>query len=86
MSSFYLLHASVVSLSLPLNYFFNMRRIIGFLLISLVSTSILAQKKDYKAAVIAFYNLENLYDTVDNTMTNDEEFLPDGVRNGCGRS
>jgi hypothetical protein len=31
--------------------------------------------------VIAFYNLENLYDTVDNTLTNDEEFLPKGDRN-----
>lgn len=39
------------------------------------------KKKDFKPAVIAFYNLENLYDTVDNTMTNDEEFLPNGPRN-----
>lgn len=58
-----------------------MRKIIGILLFSLLSTSLIAQKKDYKAAVISFYNLENLYDTVDNTMTNDEEFLPNGVRN-----
>ncbi|HEX7847036.1 MAG TPA: endonuclease/exonuclease/phosphatase [Chitinophagaceae bacterium] len=40
-----------------------------------------AQKKEYKSAIIAFYNLENLYDTVDNTLTNDEEFLPKGIRN-----
>jgi predicted extracellular nuclease len=40
-----------------------------------------AQKKNYKPLVIGFYNLENLYDTVDNTMTNDEEFLPGGPRN-----
>ncbi|MBI3139554.1 MAG: endonuclease/exonuclease/phosphatase [Sphingobacteriales bacterium] len=53
--------------------------IVFFLLISCASLS--AQKKEYKSAVIAFYNLENLYDTVDNTMTNDEEFLPKGVRN-----
>lgn len=43
--------------------------------------SVSAQKKDYKPIVIAFYNLENLYDTVNNTMTNDEEFLPGGPRN-----
>lgn len=47
----------------------------------LISVSIHAQKKEYKSAVIAFYNLENLYDTVNNSMTNDEEFLPQGDRN-----
>lgn len=40
-----------------------------------------AQKKQYKSAVIAFYNLENLFDTIDNTLINDEEFLPKGDRN-----
>ena len=45
-----------------------------------------AQKKDYKTAVISFYNLENLYDTIDNPITNDEEFLPTGVRIGGGRT
>jgi len=43
-----------------------------------------AQKKDYKAAVISFYNLENLFDTLDNTRINDEEFLPNGPRNYNG--
>lgn len=33
-------------------------------------------QKDY---VIGFYNLENLFDTYDDPMKNDEEFLPDGV-------
>ncbi|HEX2629564.1 MAG TPA: endonuclease/exonuclease/phosphatase [Chitinophagaceae bacterium] len=42
------------------------------------------QKKNYKAAVIGFYNLENLYDTIDNPIVNDEEFLPKGVRNYSG--
>lgn len=40
-----------------------------------------AQKKEYKSAIIAFYNLENMYDTVDNTSINDEEFLPSGDKN-----
>jgi predicted extracellular nuclease len=47
----------------------------------LLSGVLLAQKKQYKSAVIAFYNLENLFDTVNNTLINDEEFLPGGVRN-----
>lgn len=64
----------------PLNTNYMSRiTIVFFLLISCLYLP--AQKKDYKSAVIAFYNLENLYDTVDNTLTNDEEFLPDGVRN-----
>lgn len=29
--------------------------------------------------VIAFYNVENLFDTVDDPLINDEEFLPDGA-------
>jgi len=40
-----------------------------------------AKKQDYKVAVIAFYNLENLYDTLDNPIVDDEEFLPSGARN-----
>ena len=34
-----------------------------------------AQKQQYKTAIVAFYNLENFYDTVNNLNTNDEEFL-----------
>lgn len=40
-----------------------------------------AQKQQYKVAVVAFYNCENFYDTVNNPMVNDEEFLPNGPRN-----
>lgn len=43
-----------------------------------------AQKKDFKPVVIGFYNLENLFDTLDNPMINDEEFLPGGPRNYNG--
>lgn len=38
----------------------------------------------YKMAVIGFYNLENFYDTLDNPMVNDEEFLPSGPKNYTG--
>jgi hypothetical protein len=48
----------------------------------LFCTSSEAQKeeKKYKIASIGFYNLENLFDTVDDTLINDEEFLPTGAR------
>ncbi|HPT02009.1 MAG TPA: endonuclease/exonuclease/phosphatase family protein [Bacteroidales bacterium] len=39
----------------------------------------LAQQQKAKVATIAFYNLENLFDTVNDTLINDEEFLPEGV-------
>lgn len=32
-----------------------------------------------KAAIVAFYNLENLFDTIDDPKTNDAEFLPSGI-------
>lgn len=34
--------------------------------------------KDYKVASIGFYNLENLFDTIDSPNTNDVDFLPQG--------
>jgi endonuclease/exonuclease/phosphatase family metal-dependent hydrolase len=38
-----------------------------------------AQKSnDYKLSVIGFYNLENLFDTINDPLINDEEFLPRG--------
>lgn len=40
-----------------------------------------AQRQEYKSAILAFYNLENLYDTLDNPMVDDNEFTPQGPRN-----
>ena len=39
-----------------------------------------AQNQQYRASIVGFYNLENLFDTVDNPQINDEEFLPDGIK------
>ena len=47
----------------------------------LIWVSGFSQKKDFKPIIISFYNLENFYDTVDNKMVNDDEFLPNGPRN-----
>jgi endonuclease/exonuclease/phosphatase family metal-dependent hydrolase len=40
-----------------------------------------AQQLASQQAVIGFYNLENLFDTVDDPAINDAEFLPDGANN-----
>lgn len=53
------------------------------LLIFLFSVAVQAQtnsQSKYKVACVGFYNLENLFDTVDDTTINDEEFLPTGSR------
>jgi len=39
-----------------------------------------AQKQQFKVSIVGFYNLENLFDTVDNPRINDEEFLPNSPR------
>lgn len=39
-----------------------------------------SQKKEYKLGCIAFYNLENLFDTIDSEDTHDYEFLADGKK------
>ena len=48
----------------------------------LINANLSAQnnKKQYKILSVGFYNLENLFDTVDDTLINDEEFLPSGAR------
>jgi len=41
-------------------------------------------EKQYQVALIGFYNLENLYDTIDDPGKNDEEFLPNGSNHYTG--
>lgn len=59
----------------------NLKFYTPFLLLLLAfSTYSQSDKKQYKISAIGFYNLENLFDTVDDTLINDEEFLPTGAR------
>jgi len=51
--------------------------VFNLLLISFLSFS---QKNNYRVSLIGFYNLENLYDTINNPMVDDEEFLPNSAR------
>lgn len=58
--------------------------ILFFLMLWLVSCKSIgyAQSKDqqFKAVSIGFYNLENLYDTDNDPLIDDEEFLPQGAK------
>ncbi|MEY4204378.1 MAG: hypothetical protein RL013_2082 [Bacteroidota bacterium] len=49
-----------------------------FSLLLLPLTAFSQQGADYKVASIGFYNLENLFDTLDTPDTNDADFLPGG--------
>ena len=40
-----------------------------------------AQKRNFKVACIGFYNLENLFDTINQPNVNDDEFTPEGANN-----
>ena len=53
----------------------NKRLIPAFIFFLFISLFSFAQTKN---AVIAFYNVENLYDTEDNPLVDDDEFLPKG--------
>lgn len=53
-----------------------MKNIITVLFL-LLSINTFAQK-NVEAAVIGFYNLENLFDTINDPLKNDEDFLPNG--------
>jgi len=41
-------------------------------------TVLLPAQKEFEAGIIAFYNLENLFDTLNTEGVNDEEYTPDG--------
>ncbi|MBM3404054.1 MAG: endonuclease/exonuclease/phosphatase family protein [Bacteroidetes bacterium] len=50
-----------------------------FLLLSWLSMTAQDQEKKAIVGCIAFYNLENIFDTIDDPLTDDEEFLPTGA-------
>ncbi|MBB6460394.1 endonuclease/exonuclease/phosphatase family protein [Flammeovirga kamogawensis] len=50
-----------------------------------ISKNVNAQKENYKVYSIGFYNLENLFDTLDTPGKNDEDFLPDGSYKWTGK-
>ncbi|MDR1416869.1 MAG: endonuclease/exonuclease/phosphatase family protein [Prevotellaceae bacterium] len=47
-------------------------------LLLLAATAGFTQKQKYVVACVAFYNLENLFDTIKSPNTDDSEFLPNG--------
>jgi hypothetical protein len=62
------------------NQLFSMKNLSLFLIVLCLAITSQAQLKRYQVAVIGFYNLENLYDTIDNPITLDDEFTPSGAK------
>jgi len=57
--------------------------VLAFFLLAFHS-GIYSQKATYKVSIAAFYNLENLFDTIDDPNIEDEEFLATGKKNYTG--
>lgn len=55
------------------------------LMACICSALIASAQNQYKPAIVAFYNLENFYDTIDNPNVNDDDFLPNGLKNYNGK-
>jgi len=46
-----------------------------------ISSALAQEAKTYKVRTVAFYNLENLFDTVNDSLTMDDDRTPDGKDN-----
>ena len=57
-----------------------MNKLLFFCLIIYTLPVVTAQTKNYKVCIVAFYNLENFYDTINNPIVNDDDFTPTGVK------
>ena len=59
-----------------------MVKYIGTLLLLLVflRPNCFAQQKNYRIHTVAFYNFENLFDTINDPATNDDEWTPKGAQ------
>lgn len=58
----------------------RIKSLIGLFVVLLSVKSAKAQEKKFKVQTIAFYNVENLFDTINNADVNDEEYTPTGTQ------
>ena len=53
---------------------------ICFIYVLLMSLSVQKKKKKYAIHTVAFYNFENLFDTINDSTTHDDEWTPTGIQ------
>jgi predicted extracellular nuclease len=63
-------------------FFFGV--VLCFTLYALAYAKPLEEKPDGKSIIIGFYNVENLFDTIDDPLKDDNEFLPDSAKKWNG--
>ena len=61
-------------------------RKLTFIFFFILNQGLIAQTNNLKPFQIAFYNLENLFDTLHDPYTEDYEYLPTSQKNGTLRS
>ncbi len=64
----------IKDLNMPL----KLRSFFIFFMVLISGIAFAQEEKSYRLCCIAFYNLENLFDTINDPLINDEEFLPEG--------
>ena len=62
-----------------------MKKLLSSFMFILCAVVAVAQQNDKKLYSIAFYNLENLFDTIHDSDKNDYDFLPDGSYKWTGQ-
>ena len=60
------------------NLYSRVMKRISLLILGLLLAVVLYAQYPNNKAIIGFYNVENLFDTIDDPLKNDEQFLPDG--------
>jgi len=58
----------------------RIKKFIALFIVLFSITVVKAQDKKFKVQTIAFYNFENLFDTINNANVNDEEYTPTGTQ------
>ncbi len=62
------------------NFNFRIVMLSIIILLSMDSINAQEQKQEYEVGIVAFYNLENLFDTINQPHVRDEEFTPTGTK------
>ncbi len=63
----------------------NLPRLIALLIIISSFSTANSQEKKFKVHTVAFYNLENIFDTINDPRINDDEYTPSGAQNWTSR-